>query len=335
MHMRHTIWELFQSKEMRKNLFTFSAQLHERMGKSRLWYVYDMIRSSLFIGSHFKEYMWFKFYDKAWKLRKTYFTTFREYALLKKWNRVDERNVFWDKEQFFEHFDTYVGRKWTDIQNVDKMEEILEKSRKVVLKGRTGDCGKQVEVVEWKGTVYELIEYMEEQGFQLVEEKLCNHEKLDELNDSSLNTVRYMTITNGEKVIDLYAALRVGAKGSKLDNISQGGSYAVVDILSGQLITPFYRKVTSGLDVADDSHIGFQLPAWEQVKEVAHKAALVMKNTAIVAWDIAITPDGPAIIEGNHSFGAGVMQIHCRIDEEGLYPHIVDAAKELGLDINE
>lgn len=335
MHIRHTIWALFQNKVMRTNLCAFSRQLHERRGRSRLWYVYDMVRSSLFIGSLFTEYMQFKFYDRDWSMRKTFFTTFQEYFLLEKWNRASERDVFWDKKQFLERFSEYVKRSWSDIQDVECLEEMLRKSKELVLKGRTGDCGKQVAVVDWKGTAQELVMYMKEHDYQLAEELLHNHDSLNELNESSLNTIRYMTITNGERVIDLYAALRVGAKGVRMDNISQGGSYAVVDISSGKLVTPFYGKVTNGLEVFDESHIGMQLPMWEQVKEVAHNAALVMKNTAMVAWDIAITPEGPAIVEGNHSFGCDILQIHCKKDEEGLYPCIVRAAKELGLEINE
>ena len=44
---------------------------------------------------------------------------------------------------------------------------------------------------------------------------------------------------------------------------------------------------------------GTQIPYWEEVKAMCLKAMHVVPQVRFVAWDVAITPDGPVFIEGN------------------------------------
>jgi hypothetical protein len=44
---------------------------------------------------------------------------------------------------------------------------------------------------------------------------------------------------------------------------------------------------------------GFQLPLWPEACALARRAALSFRPLLTVGWDIAFTPDGPLLIEGN------------------------------------
>ncbi|MBN9282025.1 MAG: hypothetical protein J0H37_07220, partial [Hyphomicrobium denitrificans] len=44
---------------------------------------------------------------------------------------------------------------------------------------------------------------------------------------------------------------------------------------------------------------GFRLPDWTLVTELALRAARTFLPLRTIGWDIALTPDGPVIVEGN------------------------------------
>lgn len=75
------------------------------------------------------------------------------------------------------------------------------------------------------------------------------------------------------------------------------------------------------------------MPYWEEIRKIAYKAALVGPGAAMVGWDIAIAPDDPALIEGNHSFGCGITQIHVPEGDDGIFPKLREILKDLELEI--
>ena len=44
---------------------------------------------------------------------------------------------------------------------------------------------------------------------------------------------------------------------------------------------------------------GTQIPYWEEAKAMCLEAMKAVPQVRFVAWDVAITPDGPVFIEGN------------------------------------
>jgi glutathione synthase/RimK-type ligase-like ATP-grasp enzyme len=54
---------------------------------------------------------------------------------------------------------------------------------------------------------------------------------------------------------------------------------------------------------------GFQLPFWKESVELALRAHETLPTIALVGWDIALTAEGPVIIEGNSTPGAKSPQI--------------------------
>jgi len=47
---------------------------------------------------------------------------------------------------------------------------------------------------------------------------------------------------------------------------------------------------------------GFIVPFWNDVVALAEKAALLTPENKSVGWDIAVTSNGPELIEGNHNW---------------------------------
>jgi hypothetical protein len=55
--------------------------------------------------------------------------------------------------------------------------------------------------------------------------------------------------------------------------------------------------------------VGFELPDWDRVKELALSAAMVFPWARSIGWDIAISDHGPVLIEGNAHWSPSLLQI--------------------------
>ena len=74
------------------------------------------------------------------------------------------------------------------------------------------------------------------------------------------------------------------------------------DLESGKLLTvgadkagnTYTKHPITGTDI-----IGFTIPYWEEAKKMCLDAAQKVPQMRFVAWDVAITPNGPTFIEGN------------------------------------
>ena len=70
---------------------------------------------------------------------------------------------------------------------------------------------------------------------------------------------------------------------------------------------------------------GFQIPFWPELIACVRRAMDRVPGMGYVGWDIAVTPDGPELIEGNwHWPGGNIIQF----DGVGKYPLLRDCAGE-------
>lgn len=53
----------------------------------------------------------------------------------------------------------------------------------------------------------------------------------------------------------------------------------------------------------------FEIPFFEEAKEMIRNFHLQLKEVHSIGWDITITPDGPCIIEGNDNWEISALQV--------------------------
>lgn len=314
----------------RKYMLKISKELNELYHKPRVLIILDMIYCSLYYGAMFSEYGDLGFYFRSHRNRKTYLTTFYNFKLYNKVNDKKLRILFHDKLQFLSRFSHFIKRKWININTSTDSEinNFLKEVKSVVLKASYGDSGKEIEVIDVTGEISakEIRQKANMKKYNLMEECVTNHPAIAALNPNSLNTLRIVSMRKNDNVKILFAGLRVGAKGARIDNISQGGSVARIDIKTGKVNSRFYTKAsyrTSSVgNECFSSHIvgGIVIPYWEKTLSLIQNVALEVSGIRFVAWDVAILPSGPEIIEGNESFGSVIMQLYNTYEEEGLKP---------------
>ena len=148
-------------------------------------------------------------------------------------------------------------------------------------------------------------------GF-LFQESIKQHQELDKLNPSCLNTIRIDTfIDKFGKVEIISAFLRMSISNSYVDNASQGGCYIGINLVSGSLkktgYTVFRKSGMSLLSchpVTKTKFENFNLPFFEESKDLVLRAASHFPSLRLIGWDIGIGIDGPILIEGNSWYNA-------------------------------
>jgi hypothetical protein len=148
----------------------------------------------------------------------------------------------------------------------------------------------------------------------LVEEALVQHPEINRINPHTVNSIRIASMLCRDGSVEFLAAmLKTNANDDPMDNFSQGGIVIGIDLETGRLkregICQYPKgRVFEQHPLTRTPFLGFQIPFWEELKAVAARAQMVFHHVKSVGWDIAITPTGPVIIEGNQDWGTNGIQ---------------------------
>ena len=75
---------------------------------------------------------------------------------------------------------------------------------------------------------------------------------------------------------------------------------------------------------------GFQIPCWKEAREMVIEAAKLSPHVRYVGWDVAITVDGPTLVEGNQFPGHDIYQVAEKMEEGqlGVLPEFEKAIRK-------
>ena len=108
-----------------------------------------------------------------------------------------------------------------------------------------------------------------------------------------------------------------------MDNFNSGGMVAPVDELTGIVKDKAIDKNKNLYAVhpyTGTNIEGFAFPDWEQAMDMVRKAAQVVPQMGYLGWDVAFTPDGPCLVEGNNFPGHDIYQLPEHTpDKQGMY----------------
>src|SRR5699024_5068176 len=167
----------------------------------------------------------------------------------------------------------------------------------------------------------EVIKYCKANKLDTLEEPIIQHPGMNKLYPGAINTVRMITFIKNGGVEFLGASLRIG-NGGYVDNAGSGGIFASVDINTGKLDSVAFDKEGAKLEshpITDIKIKGFQIPYWAESLALCKEAALKIPYVRTVGWDVALTEEGPVLIEGNDRWSRAVWQLP---KQKGLY-HLI------------
>lgn len=210
-----------------------------------------------------------------------------------------------------------VGKNY-EIATRGELVAFLEKTEKeMVIKPASNSAGQGILVIRKRdGRIYSggtetdidsiwlhMEKYLD-RGL-LIEERVENVAELRQLNPSSLNTYRVVTIRTRDGNCHIAAvALKFGSKGSVVDNGSARGIQINYDP-EGEFLAAYDYASNTLIDVHPDTGVSLNQidpVGLSEISELAINASEKFSFHDTVGWDIAVTTRGAVIIEGNLTY---------------------------------
>ena len=311
-------------------LWNLAGAISKDARRPRLVILVDMLYSSVVYEIAFQDYQDWDFFDLTRAERRTFMSHPKSNHLALKLNHPDFRGKLADKSRFNEEFAEFLGREWLDVRNTDaqQIEEFVTRHGAVMAKvpdslGGIGIAKREAsEITDYAAFREELLA-----GRQfLLEQLIPQHEEMSRLCNTSVNTLRVISYLDGDKVHILASVLKIG-NGGAIDNFSHGGMYTMLDDHGVAHYAAFdgENRTFTVHPVTGTSIVGFQVPLFGEVLSFVDKIARVVPQVPYVGWDIAISPNGPVVIEGNYN--TGVFQAKPSVSgvRTGLLPRYREA----------
>lgn len=277
----------------------------------------DMVWCGFKYQAGYLDYSLFHFWDLNAAQRSSVLTRGKNNAYVRALNDKAHWDDFDVKPTFLRLFAPYADRKWLDLTEATArdLQNFGEELGSFLVKPRDGTHGDGVEIVkaaevtDWQA----LYDGLMEKGQTLCEEVIVQHPEMSRLWPGSVNTIRLVTILGQDNTVHTVAAyLRVGNGPRPVDNFNSGGMVTPLDPETGVILAPARDKsgfLSQVHPVTGVKFEGFQVPMWDEVLFFIQKAALVVPQVRYVAWDVAVTAQGPTLVEGNQYPGHDIYNL--------------------------
>ena len=299
--------------------------------EAKFWQAHNHVKCSP------SEYFRYRLYNLTPQEQETYYYSFNQAILQKKYGTDKEFvSIICDKERTNLYFSDYVRRPWCVNNRVsfEQFCDIFRNSSRVIYKPSGGHCGYGIEAFDLndqtRQAVYnKLITYP--QG--VVEEYICQHPDMQRLSPSSVNSLRFVTVSsftkskNREPFVDIvYSIVRIGRGDSVVDNLHSGGMVANADLETGILVTGGADHTSTLYAVHPETGTpikGFKIPYFFETLELVKEAIEKNRVEGYLGWDWAIGENGPLLMEVNARPGADGLQTAYALEGKGM-KHVME-----------
>ena len=278
----------------------------------------DILRCIVKYETGYLDYELFKMYRMTEREKENVLTIGKNSRLCRRLNRVEDRPVLEDKVQFNRFFAPFIRRDWFYLDDPEQgglegLKAFLRGRDRVMVKPLDQCSGIGISIIDLRDADAEKIyEQLRRDNTPLVEEVVVQSDKMSALAPYTVNTIRIVTILNGDTVTPVAAGMRLGAKGQVVDNFFQGGISVCVDPRTGRIATTgldnqnniYERSPATGVPL-----VGYPVPEWDAALALVTEASRMIPTLRYVGWDVAINQnDEPLLIEGNALPGNEITQ---------------------------
>ncbi len=300
-------------------------------GISRIRLAIDYMIATYKFKCNLKNYLIFDFYYKNKNEKRKYIVE-TDGELVDSFNEKstpDDKSIFEDKARFNETFNKYIQRGYIycGLHSKTEIMTFIKKYEEVVVKPTNLNGGKGIKIVSIN-ELNNIDEFVEDaiNNKYLLEEKLTQNKHILKLNPTSINTIRVVSVVDKfNNVHILGCSIRVGKKGSFVDNMSQGAVGYPIDEETGLICgtgKDYYGGNYFTNDLGNVEMKGFQIPNWKMVKEVINNAAKIVPTIRYVGWDVCIKEKNIELVEGNLHPAPWTYQIGNRPRKEQIIQYL-------------
>lgn len=307
----------------------FNSTINQKFGDNisacqKIKIFLDFIIEYKFYGTYLQDYIQYDFYLKKNNARRNYIVFGRLLEIMRICNAPEKRYIFDQKPEFDKVFKNYLKRDFFDVSKgtIEEFKYFISNKESFFAKQPDGMFGTGVEKVltnKIKDINKLFSKYKE--NMILCEETLEQCKEFKNFNDTSVNTLRVVTLMDAKGIVHIMGGLlRLGRKGKIADNFHHMGIAAYLDpsgIVSTTGVDKNNRRYIKHPD-SDKIIIGFQIPVWDKVCKTVIEAAKVVPEIKYVGWDVVITDSYEiALVEGNPGADPDAEQI---TTGEGRWP---------------
>lgn len=310
-----------------KRMFALIDVICKENKASKIRVFFDMIWCAVRYGVGYLDYKVFGFAVIRGKKRRSFMTMNHNLAIVRRFNDKEYFKYLDDKLEFNKKFKDFIGRDWIDLRE-SKKDGFIEfcQGKTAVFAKACGTFGGQgigkLEI--GSASLDSVYDELLEQKRYLVEDMIIQHPEMSRLSPTSVNTVRMVTLMADGKPQLMYSLVRMGNGKNEVDNISSGGLYTGLDENGVAHHPAFCDKTGLYYDehpVTGVKFDGFTIPDFARAKEMVLKAAACIEQMRYVGWDVAFTPEGPILVEGNNFPSYDMAQNYRHIENKtGLLP---------------
>jgi hypothetical protein len=135
---------------------------------------------------------------------------------------------------------------------------------------------------------------------------------------SAISSVRIVCLNDGKRPKPIRAIWKIAVRPNVVDNFAKGfygNLIADVNLGTGEISRPINRfwplaQVVDRPSQAGSALQGFRLPNWNTVLDICDRGGAVFPLMKIHHWDIALTKEGPVILELNDLGATEFLQVH-------------------------
>ncbi len=298
----------------------------------KLWR--DFYLCWILIGAEPEDYYHYELFRKDWLWRNHHTTRDRLNFFKLKVNDPKMIPLLNDKETFNTIWSSYLGRRWCIPSQVSESQftALFRNCDMLIVKNMSGSGGHGIYTIPVKQNLDEIYSAICAAGKEVIVEEYF-HQKgfLHDINPSSLNTLRIVTVRIGGGTEVILAAFRCGSTDAVIDNLHEGGFLFPINLRTGELETG-NNYVTRNVCVHPKTGIqitGTLVPDWQRIKDYCCEAhQLAPEGLAWIGWDVCWSEGDLLLIEGNASPGFNPLnnpdedmwgkcrEILCALDKE-------------------
>ena len=227
------------------------------------------------------------------------------------WRKLWEPKVieiYNDKFKTYQTYKKYYQREVIEITTDSRFEEFdffVKRHNRFIVKPISNYGGKGIHIVSvdnQQGSI-NLFEDFKASGTVVLEELVEQAPDMAAFYPGSVNTIRIVTFYYKGRLTKICAVLRMGRKGSEVDNATYGGIYAPIDMEHGIIYTYAESYVGEKYAFHPDTGtqiLGAKIPKWDELNSLMEELVKIVPEQNMIGWDMALTSKGWIMIEANH-----------------------------------
>lgn len=297
----------------------------------RGWLEKDMIYCLHRYGISYQDYWIYEFPFKSNAAREEFVSDKLRYHYCDILNDDSVLPLTTDKYECYKRFKIFFKRDVLGVYSdcdYNDFENFIKKHSIFIFKPLDEHSGKGIELVNIKDI--DSRSFFEKKllnGAFVVEEVIVQGEEVAKMHAACVNSFRVVTFTQNSDVNIIGVTWRIGSGNSVMDNAGAGGMFAVVNPDMGFVETSARRYNTEEYYIHPDSGIiipGFQLPKWNEAKEMIKNIALSLPEATMVSWDLCYSNKGWMMVEANDNGDWSILQSNKKIGLKPLLYSLMD-----------